>query len=104
MFQLRDSLLVTNRRRVDEYLTSRPIISLEHILRSTKIAAANRPHPELARIVAMFDKEEEERLTRTLTSVAYEVDGAETVGLITGPGRIERVSTIYLDFGRTKRY
>ncbi|TFK65241.1 hypothetical protein BDN72DRAFT_207076 [Pluteus cervinus] len=88
--RLLEHVLPVNRRLVDEYLASHPFIRLEHVLRSTKSFEPARHDPELNKLIDAFDRKEEERLTRNLTSVAYEVDTVETLGLVTGPGRIER--------------
>ncbi|TFK67035.1 hypothetical protein BDN72DRAFT_915436, partial [Pluteus cervinus] len=90
MLRLKDRMVTPNRRLVDDYLTSYPLHCIEHLLRSTKSVETTRRHPDLGELVDRFEKEEEERLTRNLTSLAFEVDSLETVGLITGPGRIER--------------
>ncbi|TFK69486.1 hypothetical protein BDN72DRAFT_819995 [Pluteus cervinus] len=90
MFKLLVHLMPSNRSLVEEYLKSLPLVRLEHILRSTKSAEGTKHDPELSNLINYFDAMEEERLTKNLVSVAYELDSAETVSLVTGPGRIER--------------
>ena len=84
---------------VDEYLANDSFVRLEHLLRSTKSCEPSRHDPELNKLVDAFDTKEEERLERNLTSVAYEVDTVETLALVTGPGRIERVGSLQHDWG-----
>ncbi|TFK64963.1 hypothetical protein BDN72DRAFT_922091 [Pluteus cervinus] len=90
MFELRTHLALGNRRLIEEYLGSLPLLCLENILRSTRSIGAVQHHPELAKLIDRFDREEEERLVANLTAVGFEVDSAETVALVTGPGRFER--------------
>lgn len=49
---------------------------------------------ELVRMSDSYMKGEEERLDAALRSVQYELDTPATVSLITGAGRIERVSDV----------
>ncbi|TFK63874.1 hypothetical protein BDN72DRAFT_802855 [Pluteus cervinus] len=90
MFELRGRVIGANRNLVEAYLKSQPLAHLERILRSTKSVEAPRHDPALAGLVDEFERMEEDRLSRNLSSIAYEVDTVETVGLVTGPGRIER--------------
>ncbi|TFK63867.1 hypothetical protein BDN72DRAFT_298933 [Pluteus cervinus] len=90
IFELLDQLVPANRTLVEAYLGNDALIRLEHILRSTKTAEPIQYDPNLTRLVDLFEAAEEERLDRNLDSVQYEVDSVETIGLVTGPGRIER--------------
>ncbi|TFK62123.1 hypothetical protein BDN72DRAFT_964753 [Pluteus cervinus] len=90
IYGLLDHLIPANRTLVEAYLESDPLIGLEHILLSIQVEQSLRDDPNLAHLVDMFETAEEVRLRQNLESVKYEVDSVETVGLITGPGRIER--------------
>jgi hypothetical protein len=46
---------------------------------------------DLRNLSDVYAKGEEERLRENLESVGWDVDSPNTVALITGPGRIERV-------------
>ncbi|TFK63878.1 hypothetical protein BDN72DRAFT_826239 [Pluteus cervinus] len=90
IFKSLDRLVPANRNIVCAYLKDGSFVRLEHILRSTKSVETTSHDPELAKLIETYEKTEEERLCRNLDSVAYELDSIETVGLVTGPGRIER--------------
>lgn len=47
--------------------------------------------PELERRMLPYVQQEEQRMERSLLDVAYDIDDQNTLSLITGPGRIERV-------------
>ncbi|TFK64975.1 hypothetical protein BDN72DRAFT_962870 [Pluteus cervinus] len=89
IFKLLDHLMPANQALVEDYLKSVPLLRIEHVLRSTK-SVETRHDAELTKLIDLFEKMEEERLTQNLAAVGYELDSAETVGLVTGPGRIER--------------
>jgi hypothetical protein len=99
MFGTLEHVLPSNRRAVDEYLFHTSFWRIELLLRSTRsVNPKILSDPDLAKITEAYTKTEEERLDLNLQDVAYELDTSDTVSLITGAGRIERVSTILLQF------
>jgi hypothetical protein len=86
-----------NRRFVDLYLFDDSIMSAHHVLKSTKTAEEyDEVAPELRSFTCDYTTAEEERLKKNLESIGYNLDAPSTVTLITGPGRIERVSVLTL--------
>ena len=88
---VRAEVLPPNRGSIDEYLNfSWPTI---HAL----TAAVTSLQPESRPPVSAWDKfkshrdAEEARLSTNLKAVDYVIDGADTLALITGEGRIEKV-------------
>ncbi|TFK62847.1 hypothetical protein BDN72DRAFT_929692 [Pluteus cervinus] len=100
MFQLRTRMATPNRRLVDEYLATdnHTLLCVECILRSMQSVKTTGKDAELVKLIDTFEMEEEVRLEKRLSSLAYKVDSVETVILVTGPGRIERylLPLIYL--------
>lgn len=95
MFGTLEHVLPSNRRAVDEYLFHTSFWRIELLLRSTRsVNPKILSDPDLVRITESYTKAEEERLDLNLQDVAYEVDTSATVSLVTGEGRIERVSTV----------
>lgn len=93
MFGLVDKVLPSNRRIVDDYLSHFSFWRIDLLLRSTHSTShSGQTDHELVRVTEAYTAAEEERLSRNLESVAFEIDTSATVALITGPGRIERVS------------
>lgn len=93
MIDLLQHILPVNQRIIDDYLSHWTFGEYEMLLRSaTSFNQNERLDPHLMKLVDWFEKTEEERLRNNMKSVDYEIDSAETVVLVTGLGRIERVS------------
>ena len=85
----------SNRRAVDEYLYHSSFWRIELLLRSTRsVNPKILSDPDLSRSTESYAKTEEDRLDTSLQDVAYELDTPATVSLVTGVGRIERVSRL----------
>ena len=93
MFQVLEHALPSNRRAIDEYLFHASFWRIELLLRSTRsINFKIMSDPDLAKVTEAYSAAEEERIDGNLKDVAYELDTPATVSLVTGEGRIERVS------------
>ena len=91
MFSTLDSVLPVNRSLVDRYIGSYYALSrVELLLRSVRPYDA-RDENDLQQKVQPYITEEEERLRSTLESIAWDIDTVDTLALITGPERIEKV-------------
>jgi len=90
MWDSLEQVLPFNRRIVDMYLGSEPFCRIELLLRSI-----NPYHSEndgdLREKIRPYVVQEEARIKNNLVSVAFDIDAPNTLSLITGPGRIERV-------------
>lgn len=92
MFRTLAHVLPSNRRAVDEYLFHQSFWRIELLLRSTRDAGGKvESDPDLLKATVSYERMEEERLENALEDVGFELDTKETVGLMTGAGRIERV-------------
>lgn len=80
-----------NRKSMDEYFGHWNFNRIELILRSTE-ACSEEGDPDLIKLTKSYTATEEERLDLNLQTFNYQVDAQSTVALITGPGRVERVS------------
>jgi hypothetical protein len=95
MFEVLNHIQPSNRRAVDEYLYHSSFWRIELLLRSTRsVNPKILSDPDLFRNVDSYAKAEEDRLEANLQDVGYELDTPATVSLITGVGRIERVSCL----------
>lgn len=95
MFQTLEHVLPSNRRTVDEYLFHESFWRIELLLRSTRsVNSKVMQDPDLLRITELYAAQEEERIDENLRNVRYELDTSATVSLVTGEGRIERVSSL----------
>lgn len=97
MYRILEQVLPANRRMADEYLSDYSFDRLELLLRSTQsLSDTSQIDPNLSRVIEAYVASEEARLDLNLQSVAYEIDTAATVSLVTGPGRIEKVSDSFV--------
>lgn len=102
MFETLNHVLPSNRRAVDEYLFHPSFWRIELLLRSTRsVNPAIFSDPDLTKITDLYTNAEEERIELNLQDVAYELDTPATVSLITGVGRIERVSVLFQNVFRS---
>jgi len=93
MFETLNYVLPSNRRAVDEYLYHSSFWRVELLLRSTRsVNPKVLSDADLSRYAENYAMGEEGRLDDNLQGVAYELDTPATVSLVTGVGRIERVS------------
>jgi hypothetical protein len=82
-------VLHTNRVVVDAYLSDPVFVKLDLLIRS--VAPTVNHDAELERRMSPYVQREEERMEQNLKAVAFDIDDQNTLSLITGPGRIERV-------------
>jgi hypothetical protein len=78
-----------NHRYVLEYLESNPLDYVKRISRSANYVG--EVSEDLAELVRLRMEQEEARLVARLEAVRYEVDAAESLRLLCGPGRVEKV-------------
>jgi hypothetical protein len=91
MFRSRDHLLPPNRSLVDEYINDPALDTLTVLLRP--VQPFNSKLDDHFRLKTLkYAQEEEARIESNLQLMSYEIDAPSTLMLITGPGRIERVS------------
>ncbi len=90
MFAMREKILPANRDAVDRYL--------QMVWKKVCTLAASfvkvRAPSSLRQRFESYVNGEEERLRRGLEKVKYKIDAINTLSLITGPGRIEKVYVI----------
>ena len=87
MFAVKSSVLPANRRSVERYLNS--VWSL-----ITELTTGFRRAEWTDTLRTKFESyvtEEEARMREKLETVRYDIDAADTLTLIAGPGRIEKV-------------
>lgn len=82
-------ILPANSRAVEKYLST---VYKRACTLTSSFACANESDALQARFQSYIDAEEE-RLRVGLETVRYDIDAIDTLTLITGPGRIEKVST-----------
>lgn len=78
-----------NRRYALDYLESSPLDCVKRISRSANYVG--EVSDDLAELVRLRMEQEEARLVTRLEAVRYEVDAAESLRLLCGPGRVEKV-------------
>ncbi|KAI3609271.1 hypothetical protein WG66_010510 [Moniliophthora roreri] len=84
---LKERVLPLNRHAIDRYLNG--MKTLERVLVST-FECKDPPEGELAQRVAAYVQTEEDRMERVLLALEYEIDGPDTIELITSRYQIER--------------
>ncbi|KAG6876866.1 hypothetical protein C0992_011497 [Termitomyces sp. T32_za158] len=92
-WSLRAKVRLENRQALDLHLHERVFDQLELLLRSTRTEERIVLPRELERLRDQYTCQEEERMHADLRKIAYTIDSSATVSLVTGQGRIERVST-----------
>jgi hypothetical protein len=96
MIKVKRAALPENRQALDQYLSDQTFGRIELLLRSTRSLSHSIPADRcLSQATEAYTKLEEERLEEALSRMAYDIDTPEVVSLITGPGRIERVSIAF---------
>ncbi|KAL0066311.1 hypothetical protein AAF712_006742 [Marasmius tenuissimus] len=84
---LRHRVRPSNRYTVDRYLNN--MKTLDRVLLST-LPCHDPPQGELANRVSRYNQQEEERMDQVLKALNYEIDGPDTIELITSRYQIER--------------
>lgn len=90
MYNLLDDILPVNRGLVDMYLGSYAFSRVELLLKSVN-AYSGAGEKELQEKIQPYITREEARLKDTLDIVDWNIDSMDTLSLITGPGRFEKV-------------
>jgi hypothetical protein len=86
---VRTEVLPPNRGPIDDYFNN--VWDPVHTL--TAAVLQLQPGPDFAERFKSYLEAEEARLGDNLKAVEYVIDGTDTLALITGMGRIEKVST-----------
>ena len=88
MFAIKPLVLPANRRFLERYLDSiwSPVTELTMGFRRASWSAELRERFESYVLV------EEERMREQLEDIRYDIDAADTLSLVIGPGRIEKVN------------
>ena len=98
MFAVRSQIHPANRNAVSKYLqTVWPRICTL----TSSFVDSHRTDPLRERFEGYVESEEQ-RLRRALEAVKYVIDAMDTLFLVTGPGRIEKVSRAWLSYGVPK--
>lgn len=84
-----------NLKPVLDYLFDPPIASIKRMVRAANNVKTS--DPELVRWMAAWDAAEEKRLKARLESIKYEIDATESLRLVCGSGRIEKVRNTLSD-------
>ncbi|KAG7087300.1 hypothetical protein E1B28_013278 [Marasmius oreades] len=84
---LRHRVLPVNRHTVNRYLDR--MRTLERVL-ATTLPCDEAPEGELALRISRYTQNEEERMVHILQALDYEIDGSDTIELITNRYQIER--------------
>lgn len=93
MFSTLEEVLPVNRSLVDKYFGDNVLHRVDLLMRSVT-THEGRGDSDLREKIQPYVAEEEERLRSTLESIAWDIDTMDTLALITGPGRIEKVRWI----------
>lgn len=90
MFSIRPHVLPRNKAAVDRYLRNvwKGVGTLTY---SFANVTAGYPRPLRERFNSYVDSEED-RLRERLNAIGYNIDALDTLRLVTGPGRVEKVS------------
>lgn len=87
LFAIRDELLPENRYWADYYLRSVWPVAFELV---KALRPANVPEHVEGKFQAFADLEEE-RIRQNLSDIRFDIDALDTVYVVAGPGRIEKV-------------
>lgn len=87
-------VLHTNRVIVDGYLSDPVFLKLDLLIRSVLPTVNHDAELEIS--MMPYVQQEEQRIDENLRAVAFDIDDQNTLSLITGPGRIERVRCKYI--------
>ena len=89
MFAVRSQIHPANRAAIDKYLQT----TWKRVCTLTSSFATTYQSEALYERFRGYVEAEEQRLREGLETARYKVDEVETLALITGPGRIEQVSS-----------
>ena len=95
MFNCVDSLLPANRQMVNKYLCDPSMARTEQLLRSVAPYRGTND-TDLREKTQEYVLQEKARIKANLESIKYDIDAPNTLALITGPGRIEKVTNYFL--------
>ena len=87
MFAVKSLVLPANRRFVERYLDAVWTLITELTLGFRRAEWSDAMREKFESYVV----EEEDRVRRKLETIRYDIDGADTLILVVGPGRIEKV-------------
>lgn len=92
-------VLPCNMAFVTDYLDGSAFKSLDTLLRSTQpfLGDHDSTDPKLTSLVTEFDEDLESRLLANLKDLKFNLSSVDKVTLVSGPGRIERVSICQSD-------
>ncbi|KAJ4475478.1 hypothetical protein J3R30DRAFT_3375675 [Lentinula aciculospora] len=90
--------LRANRKLIDQYLDDDVFHRIDLLLRSLHPAKTRVQDAKLKQVIDFYISSEQIRLEGYLAGVAYDIDTPATVPLVTGPGRIERISFFIMPF------
>lgn len=90
MFALRPLVHPVNRISVDQYLR---IVWWRVAQTTTSFTPFYPSDTSLVTQFQSYTEAEEERIRKNLEEFHYDIDAMDTLALITGPGRIEKVSS-----------
>ena len=93
MFAVKALVLPANRRSVERYLSTSWSLIKELTAGFRRAEWTDTLHAKFSSYVA----DEEDRMRRRLETIRYDIDAADTLVLVTGPGRIEKVSGLCVD-------
>ena len=96
MFAIRANIHPANRNAVDRYLQ----IVWKRICTLTSSLIPTSPNDSLFERFQDYTEAEERRLREDLETVKYDIDSMDTLLLVIGQGRIERVSRTFLTIVR----
>ena len=89
MFAVKSLVLPANRRFVERYLDAVWTLITELTLGFRRAEWSDTMREKFESYVV----EEEDRVRKKLETIRYDIDGADTLILVVGPGRIEKVLT-----------
>ncbi len=93
IYSIYPRVLSANREAFIIYLQDDTIFKIDKLLQSTHDPPLNASESgELRRLTKEFDEAEEKRLMDKLKQVHYDIHARYIVSLVTGQGRLERVS------------
>ena len=87
MFAVKSLVLPANRRFIERYLDSVWSLITELTMGFRRAEWSDMMRNKFESYVM----EEEDRMRRKLEAIRYDIDGTDTLILVTGPGRIEKV-------------
>lgn len=88
------AVIPANRAIVDRYLHGTSLMYVDDLMASVKRACRDlEADDDLWAKFLPYIQSEEQRIRKNLESIAYNIDTVDTLSIVTGPGRLERVRT-----------